>query len=31
MIGAHVCMIDVFIVIETCKVNSKIIWNGIVT
>ena len=32
MISAHVCMIDVLlIVIEIRKVNSKIIWNGIVT
>ena len=30
MISAHVCMIDVLlIVIEIRKVNSKIIWNGI--
>ena len=30
MISAHVCMIDVLlIVIEIRKVNSKIMWNGI--
>jgi len=30
MISVIVCMIDILIVIEICKVNSKIIWNGIV-
>ena len=31
MISVIVCMIDMLIVIEICKVNCKIIWNGIVT
>ena len=30
MISVIVYMIDVLIVTEICKVNTKIIWNGVV-
>ena len=30
MISVIVCMIDILIVTEICKVNTKIIWNRVV-